>query len=287
MPLLDTTKNLLLGSQQVERAYRGSDLVWQRFTVSGGTETTANIGGQDYKVYTFTSSGTLTVIGEGEVDALIVAGGGGGGRADNQLNGGPGGAGGGGGAGGLLQQSSVSLSEGSYSIVVGTGGAQNVNGGNSSAFGFTAIGGGKGGSSLPDGTAASGGSGGGEGGEGRGIGTGTSGQGNNGGPRGTSGEDNLCGGSGGGANGAGNIGIENRAAGGAGLSLNFDGTTKTYATGGVGGSSSSGFFPAVVNGTDGLGEGGSGGTSSNTVVQVATQDGGSGGDGVVIVRVAV
>ena len=66
---------------------------------TGGTETTFTGDGsngdlgQEYKVHTFTSDGTLSVSVAGEVDALILAGGGGGGGVANNF-------GGGGGAGG-------------------------------------------------------------------------------------------------------------------------------------------------------------------------------------------
>ena len=95
------------------------------------------------------------------VEYLIVAGGGAGGRHH----------GGGGGAGGLLHgYTRASLSAGSYTVVVGAGGARdsgtngspNVvsgSGQNSSAFGLTSIGGGGGGQYNTDG--ANGGSGGG------------------------------------------------------------------------------------------------------------------------------
>ena len=60
---------------------------------TGGTETTITDGGIDYKVHTFTSSGTLNVTNGGEVEYLVIAGGGGGDRISGN-------GGGGGGAGG-------------------------------------------------------------------------------------------------------------------------------------------------------------------------------------------
>ena len=148
------------------------------FSATGGTETSYTSGGVLYKVHTFLSSGTFTVnIGSStNIEVLIVAGGGGGG-ADNA---------GGGGAGGLLYYgaetpktpngSAITRGVGSYNVVVGDGGdghsgasdgaigggARAQNGGNSSVFGFTAIGGGGGSSSdAGAGAAGSGGSGGG------------------------------------------------------------------------------------------------------------------------------
>ena len=79
------------------------------------------------------------------VQYLIVAGGGGGG--DNL--------GGGGGGGGVITGTFANLAPGTYDITIGAGGLPGTtsvnnprggNGGNSSAFGFTAIGGGGGGS---------------------------------------------------------------------------------------------------------------------------------------------
>jgi hypothetical protein len=84
---------------------------------------------------------------------LVVAGGGGGGAA-----GGTGGWGGGG-AGGVIESSSL-LSQGSYSVTVGAGGATGVNGNDSVFLSKTALGGGQGGdNSVEEGS--NGGSGGG------------------------------------------------------------------------------------------------------------------------------
>jgi hypothetical protein len=69
---------------------------------------------ESYKTHTFTSSGELVVEKTTVVDVLVVAGGGGGG-SDN---------GGGGGAGGLIYRNGYSqLTPGTYSVVVGAGGA--------------------------------------------------------------------------------------------------------------------------------------------------------------------
>lgn len=125
---------------------------------SGGTETTS--GG--FRYHAFTGNGSFVLSRDASVDYLIVAGGGGGGAA------GSGGSGGGGGGGGLLI-GTVSLTAGSYAIVVGAGGAGNTDqnspgssGINSTAFGLTANGSGGGGSSnsLNGASGASGGGGG-------------------------------------------------------------------------------------------------------------------------------
>lgn len=78
-------------------------------TASGGTETTSG----DYKIHTFTGSGTFTVScagnasGSNTVDYMVVAGGGGGGGSTQ-----PGGGGGGGGGGGW--RASSGTASGSY-----------------------------------------------------------------------------------------------------------------------------------------------------------------------------
>ena len=56
--------------------------------------------------------------------------------------------GGGGGAGALLSYTGQVEPSGNYTISVGAGGASSTNGGNSSAFSWTAVGGGAGGSSC-------------------------------------------------------------------------------------------------------------------------------------------
>jgi len=148
---------------------------------TGGTVTTDG----DYKVHTFTTSGTLTLdVGTDAtygdiVEYLVIAGGAGGG---GEL-------GGGGGAGGYLTGTSFNVTTQAYSITVGAGGAGSGGydspdigaSGSSSVFStITTTGGGGGGGSAENG--ASGGSGGGQwvGGS-SGGGAGTSGQGNAGG----------------------------------------------------------------------------------------------------------
>ena len=108
---------------------------------TGGTVTEITEGGVDYKVHTFTSSGTFEVVsGIADVEYLVVAGGGGGG-----------GWGGGGGAGGLLT-GSTTVTPQIYTVSVGAGGARGseayTSGGDgvgSSVFEQSAVGGGGGG----------------------------------------------------------------------------------------------------------------------------------------------
>ena len=123
-------------------------------TATGGTITTSG----NYKVHTFTSSGTFQITsGSGDVEYLVVAGGGGGG----------GDSGGGGGAGMMLTGTKTSMTAGSYTVTVGAGGTggsnTNMTAGSDSVFdNITSKGGGRGGRS----TAAQGGTGYGSGGGG-------------------------------------------------------------------------------------------------------------------------
>ena len=212
------------------------------------------------------------------VKVLVVAGGGGG--ASGFLNSR---AAGGGGGGGVTYDPIHAVSNGSYTVTVGSGGlggiygSQNPTSGSNSVFDtITAIGGGLGaglGSSLNF-SAASGGSGGG----GDSLGSsynsgnsGTIGQGYMGGNGGT----NYTGGGGGGAAGAGAIGYSSSTggAGGAGIANIITGSIVSYGGGGGGGSSS-------VAGAGGSGGGGNGGTNSaNSTAGTANTGGGGGGGG--------
>lgn len=80
---------------------------------TGGTVTDINVGGVDYRVHTFISSGTLTVTTSGAIEYLVVAGGGGVSNDNRAI--------GGGGGGGVLQ-GSLQISSGNYSITIGAGG---------------------------------------------------------------------------------------------------------------------------------------------------------------------
>jgi hypothetical protein len=102
-------------------------------TATGGTQTSGN----GYNQWSFTSSGNLVVSSGGTVYYAIVGGGGGGGFQSC----------GAGGGGVVLGQ--TTLTAGTYPIVIGSGGSAGTsasvfptNGINSSAFGFTAVGGG-------------------------------------------------------------------------------------------------------------------------------------------------
>ena len=233
----------------------------------------------------FTSSGTLN-ISESTVplNYLVVAGGGGGGS-------------GGGGAGGYrtsgfgpspLQASSLDISPGAYSIVIGAGGTGTPQsnecrpaGGDSSFYGITSSGGGAGGavSTKPGGDGGSGGSGGGAGLANPQALCGGAGntppqnppQGNPGGntPAGIA----SGGGSGGGGATAAGAGGGPSSAGGAGAPNLITGSDVTYSTGGT-----------VTTGSPVAG-GANTGTGGSGTAYPSSQSGGNGGSGIVVVRV--
>jgi hypothetical protein len=302
---------------------------------TGGTRT---ISGST--VYHSFSSGTNTLavpsgFSSNDVDVLIVAAGGGGGCGNGaNSSGGEGSGGGGGGAGGLVYwggsesafgNQSVNLAQGTnYSIVVGTGGtgaqaesAVASNGGNSTAFGFTALGGGGASSHETTTQSRTGGSGGGahdrtipaSGGAGIQFSTYNYGYGNNGGGGQdlTSGDRYECGAGGGGAGAVGqdcNRFDNNNTPGTGGAGKNYSsvfGTTygasgwfaggggggggnpsytQVYGDGGTGGGGrGGGGATGPSQGTDGTGSGGGGG-------QEATY-GADGGDGIVLVKYTI
>ena len=131
----------------------------QSFSVTGGSKDTTSRSG--YAVHTFTSPGTLTVTGSGDVEYLVVGGGGGAGERPSSVGGG------GGGAGGYRSSSSYPVTSGDYTVTVGGGGAGAASGtsavsGSDSVFGdITANGGGNGGDYSGGGPGGNGGSGGG------------------------------------------------------------------------------------------------------------------------------
>ncbi len=158
---------------------------------TGGTITTYG----DFKVHTFNSSGTFTIVEEGLtnnlIDFLIVAGGGSSGKGPTSPNY-RAGAGGAGGyrssygsmsGGGGPDESTFTGAVGSYTVTIGAGGSQ-ASGAATSFYGQSSSGGGKGGNanSYSPGPASSGGSGGGASGGpyAASYGSGTSGQGTNG-----------------------------------------------------------------------------------------------------------
>ena len=249
-----------------------------------------------YKYVTFAASGTLTVTRAGFADIVVLGGGGAG----------IGVSGGGGGAGGLLQVTNAYLPVGTLTVTVGAGGAkvaaktQFGPSGSASRIGdYYGVGGGGCFDRQPMATHYGGSGGGGS--YGASIftgGSGTPGQGNNGGNGSTASSAGGGGGAGAvGANGAGTTG----AAGGTGVNITIAGQNPTttylagnYGVGGGGGGAGGsvggaatfggGNGAAAADATDAAAnKGGGGGGCLTTVVQI----GGSGGSGIVIVRVAV
>jgi hypothetical protein len=200
----------------------------------------------------------------GEVEYLIVAGGGAGGSAGSSIGAA------GGGAGGLLTGTTTVTSQ-AYTITVGSGGSS-VSGGdvvgnkgnNSSAFGFTAIGGGGGaGNGAQNFTIMAGGSGGGGRESDGAAGSGTAGQGNDGAAGSEAG--NYAGGGGG----AGTAGSQWRP--GIGLNVNITGISTFYAGGGAANE------PGSIITPGGLGGGGASGGNGNGQTGVQNTGGGGGG----------
>ena len=126
------------------------------FNASGGNYIVSP--GNGYKYHTFISPGTFTISSAKTIEVLMVAGGGGGGD-------GGGGTGGGGGAGGVRFYNNFPITSDDYSIDVGVGGdhapqynVAGTNGGDTTAFGKSATGGGfNGRPAVPPGDGGSGG----------------------------------------------------------------------------------------------------------------------------------
>jgi hypothetical protein len=200
----------------------------------GDTITDITVDGLPYRVHTFSSTSTqnLVVGNGGQVEYLIVAGGGSGGSGrGSPFTEWPGG----GGGGGYIEGTFTVATGTTYDITVGAGGAARtsppqvgLNGGNSTAFGLTALGGGGGASSGPA-QGVSGGSGGGAsgrqdatphnffnvGGSGLQPGSASEGFGNGGGGT-LNDDDDISGGAGGGGAGGGGSNGTNRAGGAGG-----------------------------------------------------------------------
>ena len=254
---------------------------------SGGTETTSG----DYKIHTFTSSGTFTVssVGnaeDGGVSYVVVAGGAGGGAPQSSNRGG---GGGGGGfregkpsedpytASPIAATSQLPVSAQAYPITIGAGGSGGTGqpntadpgqigaNGNPSIFStITSAGGGGGGGGSPPGTGLvfpgqPGGSGGGGGGGGTGPGTCARGGGAGNTPP-VSPPQGSKGGAGG--NHPGNSGPPDNAGGGGGGASARGGSTTSPAVGGNGGAgvgtSISGSNSNFAGGGVGIGSGGDG-----------------------------
>lgn len=288
----DATKGWLYTIQS-----NASDNQLNNFIVAtGGTITTDG----DFKVHTFTSSGTFTITEAGNptgsttVDYTVVAAGGSGGGSD------AGSArfgGGGGGAGGFRQSFPNPATGGfpvaaqGYPITIGAGGAgvgQDTQGNNGSPSIFSTItstgGGGGGRDGGPSGTNGnSGGSGAGGGGAGGAGGAGNTPsvsppQGNPGGS--WPGAPNPGGGQGGGgASAAGSStggGTTGGAPGGNGTANSITGSSVTRSGGGGGGSWPAGTYTTAGAGGSG---GGGNGASASVAAQAGTANTGGGGGG--------
>jgi hypothetical protein len=241
-------------------------------------------------IYNFTRP-----IGWNHVDVLVVAGGGSGGYGAGAEGGG------GGGAGGFQFSKGQTLADDVITIKVGNGGIIGENGVNSAFNTITSIGGGRGGLNGGANVGGNGGSGGGARGAGADQlgGIGTVGQGKNGGyaywQSGGSGgggaaTDGLSGGTAqiqniGGNGGSGNAcnisgTLQYYAGGGGGGAVN---TSGTIGTGGLGGGAN-GAGNGAVNGTNASVNTGGGGGGSTSYSVVASAAPGTGGSGIVIVR---
>ena len=144
----------------VKSVVSGPPIVYMSATGGNTVVTDGN-----FKIHYFTSAGTFTVNTSGKVEIYAVAGGGGGGEAG----------GGGGGVIAITDAANYTLPTASYSITIGAGGnafrgtipVPGSNGGNTTigTVNLTAVGGGRGGTFVYDGsfssTGANGGSGGG------------------------------------------------------------------------------------------------------------------------------
>lgn len=278
---------------------------------TGGVVTTVTEGGTTYRVHSFrnTGSSTFNVTNAppgAEIEYLIVAGGGAGGSGDDRTSGG-------GGGGGVLT-GVRSISSGSWNVVVGAGGGVNSNGGNSSVFNLTALGGGHGGGRSPNGyfNGANGGSGGAGGhNPASSPGSGTAGQGFNGGNGYDSGNLSLmfASGGGGGAGGAGQTASSSTSGaagrGGIGVLSSITGTALRYGGGGGGAAQIGGSASNYLNGQGGAGGGGAGARAqvSGSILANAQNgspntgggggggasgagalSGGNGGSGIVVIR---
>jgi alpha-tubulin suppressor-like RCC1 family protein len=279
------SKTLILGETvDLYRNYNPASTKVGSFTVTTGHLFSTATSNKLHTTYTFTPASTLTA------NVLMVAGGGGGGQTS-------GGSAGGGGAGGLLYYANQSITIGTKTIVVGNGGANHVNG-NDTTFTLltTTFGGGRG---------ATAGETGGNGGSGGGTshnyptspGTGVSDQGNAGGNGGN--DTYRTGGGGGGAGGVGgNASTSSQLGGVGGIGLNYSnvfgsfyGESGWFAGGGAGCSQSTA-TPAV----GGIGGGGYSSTSVSTANALSGQShtggggggaGGKGGSGIVLLQTNV
>lgn len=245
-------------------------------SATGGTITFS--GGRT--IHTFTTGGTFTVTGSGNVQLLVIGGAGGGAGGSGNTNGT-----GGGGAGEYYYNATYAVTSQGYTVTVGNGGNGGAAGadsgggnnglvGGSSSFGtITVNGGGYGslpGGGVPGGAGGSGGGGGNN--QAGGASTASVGVGNAGGTGLSS--TPFRGGGGGGSGGAGASGSAS-GNGGAGTSNSITGSAVTYACGGGGGT-----YHTATAGAAGCANGGAGGAGNGTNAGGAgAANKGSGGGG--------
>lgn len=260
------------------------------FSAIGGN-TVTEVGG--YRIHTFTSSGTLQVLsGTSSVEYLVVAGGGAGGSSFG------GGAGGGGfrtnvpgstSGRGSSPEGAMTLTVGSYNIVVGGGGsaplgnAEGGKGGDSSFNGIVSLGGGGGGCQgvyTPT-SQINGGCGGGPSHNSGGYtGQGTAGQGYNSGNSYNAGSPYANpGGGGAGETGLTPTNASTSVRGGNGQVSSITGSSVYYAGGGGGGGGGPSYNVNTSGAIGGLGGGGIGGPSAGTDGGNGTANTGGGGGG--------
>ena len=238
---------------------------WQPIVATGGTIEDNVIGGITIRSHFITSLTDFVVTNagtDGLVDLLMMPGGGG------TLNSAAGD--GGGGAGGKVEEYNIPVTVGNYSCVVGAGGNA-ANGSDSTALGFTALGGG----GVIDKTGSSGGCG--SGGSGLFVADGiTSGgigsQGFDGGTGFGAVVGLRSGGGGGGVSGnGGNAGSGSPGNGGVGLDLAAFKGGSSYLYGGGGGGGNNSVFGTATHG------GGNGGDNTTPPQNGAANTGGGGG----------
>lgn len=242
-----TIADVRLGSSYVNSMFLESTLVYSNtISASGGTFGTFTSGSDTYAYHTFTGNGTFSVTqGSTNNARILVVGGGAGSPYGTFYNNG-------GGGGGVNYQENITITSGSYTVTVGTGGAANTNGNNSefSASGLSIVGGG-GGVSGVSGTPQS----------------------NN---QGTPLTDRGAGGGGAGAVG-GNSTAGGGGKGGDGLLNSINGTATYYGAGGGGGVNS--YSNVYTPGAGGTNNGGIGGSRTANPGAGGTYGGAAGGTG--------
>jgi len=276
MKIHGTAKGGALNTKDFGVAFSGV-AVSEFLTATGGTITVPP-SEPNYKIHTFTSSGTFEVTAVGsvsdnnEVQYLVIAGGGGGGYDDYS---------GGSGAGGFRTATGFEVSVQTYTITVGDGGTGAQNGEDSIFSTITSDGGGYG--SYSGVAGADGGSGGGGSSGAGAAGSGIAGQGYDGADG--VGAPSYNSGGGGGANAdAPAVGTGAAGTGGAGKANPISGSTSGVESGGVyyfcgGGGGGDGDTGGQSKGIGGLGGGGDGGQVSPLLnpTDGATNSGSGGG----------